>query len=430
MRIRDVASRFAILREARFRSLYLSRAVSYLGDDISPLALSFAVLAVTHSAAALGVVLAAETVPMLVLLLVGGVIGDRVSRKPLLVASGVVRGTSKGILAVLLALGVAGLPAMVVLAAVSGLAAAFSGPAADGVVPMVVDRERLVDANALFQMTVGAAMLVGPLIAALLVVTVGAWLAVGVDGLSFVLSAALMLRIPLPAASRAAMPTTFTHDLAAGWRAFRSQRWASIPVAQHCLFHVFVMAPTFTLGVVVAEERLGGAGAWGVILAAGGAGSMLGGALALWHRPARPLVAVALGTMAVAPQVALLAVPASTAAIAAAAVLSGTGIVYQMVVFNAVQQERVAGDLFARFNSYSMLASLAGVPIGYLLVGPLSAALGTSRTLWLAALVAVGSSLALLAVPEIRRFRWLPDENAGPGLVVTLPAVETPASWE
>ena len=81
----------SLFQSADFRWLFLAKTVSNIGNDLAPLALSFAVLSVTDSAAALGYVLAAQSFPLVGLLLVGGVVSDRVSRKKLMVAMDVAK---------------------------------------------------------------------------------------------------------------------------------------------------------------------------------------------------------------------------------------------------------------------------------------------------------------------------------------------------
>ena len=91
-----------VLRERSFRSLFFARALSLLGDGIVPVALAFAVLGIERSATALGIVLAAQSVPRVTLMLVGGVFGDRLPRRTVMLVSDLVRFLSQGLIAVLL----------------------------------------------------------------------------------------------------------------------------------------------------------------------------------------------------------------------------------------------------------------------------------------------------------------------------------------
>lgn len=95
-------SALALLRQGQFRRIFLAQSTSTLGDQIAPIAVAFAVLEVTGSGAALGLVLAARTLPMVVFLLLGGAWADRPPRKSIMVVSDLVRLVTQGIFAVLL----------------------------------------------------------------------------------------------------------------------------------------------------------------------------------------------------------------------------------------------------------------------------------------------------------------------------------------
>ena len=137
-------------------------------------ALAFAVLEITDDPTALGQVLAAHTVPMVLLLLWGGVIGDRFSRARLLQFSNLTSALSQGAIAVLVITGTAELWMLLVLSVVHGAVSAVSFPALASIMPSLVAREQLQRANALVSLVRGSSMVFGPSVAALLVVTVGA----------------------------------------------------------------------------------------------------------------------------------------------------------------------------------------------------------------------------------------------------------------
>lgn len=145
--------RLGVLHERTFRSLYFARALSLLGDGVVPLALAFAVLSLDRSATALGVVLTASAIPRVGLLLVGGVVGDRVSRRNVMLATDLLRFGSQASAAFLLISGHAQLWHLALLAFVNGCGTAFFMPASTGLLPQVVPEERLQEANALFSLS-------------------------------------------------------------------------------------------------------------------------------------------------------------------------------------------------------------------------------------------------------------------------------------
>lgn len=188
-------ARLGPLAEPQFRRLYLARAFSLFGDALVPVALAFAVLAVDRSPTALGFVLASRFVSLVVFLLVGGVIGDRLSRKGVLIASDLVRFGAQSITAWLLITAHARVWELVALAFVYGMGEAFFRPTSTGFVPETVSQARLQQANALLAMTTSTWTVVGPVVAGVMVTTVGAGWAIGADALTFLVSALFVWQI-------------------------------------------------------------------------------------------------------------------------------------------------------------------------------------------------------------------------------------------
>ena len=145
------------LREPRFRLLYFAQTASVVGDNVSPIAIAFAVLGLTGSATDLGLVLAARSLPMVLLVVPAGALADRYGRGRIVIASDVVSLASQGGLAALFLAGQAHLWQVIVLQAIYGSAAALFLPASSGLVPETVSTERLQQANALRYLTIGAA---------------------------------------------------------------------------------------------------------------------------------------------------------------------------------------------------------------------------------------------------------------------------------
>lgn len=119
-----------------------------LGSSIAPIALVFAVLDVSDAATAVGVVLAARSIPNVVFLLIGGVISDRLPRKVVLIVANTVSGLTQALAAVLVLSGHAQIWQLVVIEAVNGIASAFVLPAMMGILPSILDRSELPQANA------------------------------------------------------------------------------------------------------------------------------------------------------------------------------------------------------------------------------------------------------------------------------------------
>jgi len=395
------------LAERNFRLFFLSRTISLLGSSLAPIALAFAVIDLTGSPSDLGLVLAAIVVPQLVFLLVGGIWADRLPRHLTMIAADLVSGAAQGAIALLLLTDRAEIWHLIALGVIRGTASAFFFPASTGLVPQVVTPGRLQQANALLGLsrngtTVGGAALGGALVAA-----VGPGWTLAIDALTFGLGAAFLSTLRLPRDARLA-GRRFLAELAEGWQEFRSRTWLWSVVAQFAVMNAFATGAFFVLGPFVAERSLGGAASWGLILAAQAAGMVLGGLISLRYRPERPLLTGTLTLLVTAPPLALLAQAAPLPAIALAAVVAGIASELYQVLWLTTLQQHIPADKLSRVSSYDWLGSLALAPVGAALIGPLSAAIGTTETLWAAAVIVVVTTLAVLAVSDVRNLRALP----------------------
>lgn len=396
--------RLGPLEEREFRLLFSGQAVSVLGDGVAPLAIAFAVLEVTGSAVDLGLVLAAQTIPFLLFLLVGGVWADRLARQRVMLVSDLVRAAAQGTLAMLLLFGHPGLWEFVVLEAVYGTAEAFFRPAAVGFLPEVISPRRLQQANAFFGMSTSVSRVLGPALAALLVATLGSGSAIGFDALTFLVSASFLLRLRAagrPRAETARRP--FVRELAEGWGELRSHTWLWAIILESTLFLFLSIAPFQVLGPTLARNSLGGASAWGLITAGLGLGTIIGSSLALRFRPKRPMfVAMALHPLVV-PVFVLLALEAPVPAIATGALVGGIELGLFGALWETTLQQHVPADKLSRVSSYDWLGSVALMPLGQILAGPVSNAIGIRTTLMGSGLAVLVLTGAMLAIPDVRR---------------------------
>jgi MFS family permease len=410
-----------VLREPKFRLLWIGQATSTLGDGLVPVALSFAVIGtLDRSATALGVVLAAHMLPLVAFVLVGGVWADRLPRQLVMLGSDVVRGVTQAIAAVLLLTGAAELWHLVVLVAIYGTAEAFFQPAATGLVPATVSPERLQQANAMIGLSRSSAFVVGPAIAGAIAATTNPGIVFVADAATFVISALSLALLRPSRAERPAERQSFFADLAAGWRELVAHKWLWVIVIWASTFLGIVVAPFLTLGPVVAKESLGGASAWGMIAAGWGAGSLGGFLLALRWKPARPMLVCSLLVLLAAPPLALLALEAPAPVIAAAQVVGGTGMGFFSAVWMTTLQQHVREEALSRVSAWDWLGSFVFLPLGFVLAGPVSAAVGISTTLWASAAFAVLSTFVVLLVPEVRNLRRL-DEPEPEAVLASLP---------
>jgi predicted MFS family arabinose efflux permease len=276
-------------------------------------------------------------------------------------------------------------------------------PAEVGLVPQTVPAERLQQANALQGMTRNVVGVLGPAIGGVVVVLATPWLALAIDAVSFFVCAEILRRITVPPRADADAPGFFA-ELREGWQEFASRTWLWASVLFFGIGNL-TFAGWNVLGPAIADDRLGGAGAWATILTASGVGAVTGGVLAIRFRPQRPMVACVLAAMLISLQTLALALGAPTWAIAAAAFCGGLGIAVHLTLWFTVFQQRVPERAQSHVASYDTLGSFVLMPLGAALVGPLAAAIGLTETLWLCLVVMWASWLAILTLPSVWAIR-------------------------
>jgi MFS family permease len=391
----------APLREREFRLLFAGRTVSLVGTAIAPVALAFAVIDLTGSKTDLGLILACREIPLVVFLLVGGIWADRIPRNRLMMSANVISAFGQASTAALLITGNAEVWHLAALAAVNGGASAFYYPASFGVIPQTVPAPLLQQANALLQLALNTAMIGGAALAGFLVAAVGPGWAIAIDAGTYLLAAGLVALMRLPAVLREAS-SNFVRELAVGWREFRSRTWLWVIVLQFSFLLMVTMGAFSVLGPVVADEELGGAKAWGAILTAQAAGLLAGGFLGLRYRPRRMLVVATLGILLTPAPLIALGFPLGVPAIMAIAFVGGVGNQVFGLLWQTTMQQEIPPEKLSRVYSYDALGSIGLVPLGYALAGPVAEAFGVRATLWGAAAIGVGVTLAVLFVHDVR----------------------------
>ena len=397
-----------VLGERNFARYLAAVTVSTLGSGISTVALAFAVLGF-GSATDLGIVLLAREIPVVILLLLGGVFADRIPRQRILVGTDLVKGIAQGATAIVLVSGNAHVWNVALLQTLFGLAAAFSRPATTGLIKEAASDARLQEANALLGLSSSVFSIAGPAIGALIVAAGSPAWALAIDALTFFASAAFIGSMRLMALVRVASASVLA-DLRDGWREFVQRSWAVAMVASFGLFQLTYFPALLVLGPVVAKEHLGGATAWGLILAIESAGSVLGGLVALRMRVRRPLVVCQLFVLPAGVLLASLAVPLPLLALVAVSFVNGIGFAVGNIFWFTALQRNVPEHALSRISSFDWLGSVALNPIGYALIGPIAAWLGTSETLLGAAVLNAAVCITVVLLPSVRNLTLNPQQ--------------------
>jgi hypothetical protein len=400
------------LRNRSFRLLFGARAISYVGTYLAPIAVAFAVLDLGGSATEVGSSFAAWTVAQVATLALGGVAGDRLPRRTVMIASDAASFCVRAAMGVLLVTGQAHIWELIVLQALGGAAVAFYSPAAAGLVRETVPAELLQQANSLLGIARFAAFPLGAAAGGSIVATVGSGTALLFDAGTYGTSALLLSGVAV--SSQARRGASVLHELREGWSAFVEHTWVWVVSVWIAFYFLVTYAPFFVLGPVIAKSSMHGAGSWGIVVTGEGIGSLLGAVAGLRARFRRPLVACGLVFLPTALQSALLAYHVSAFWLAPAAACAGFGFSFGSIIFETAVQQTVAPEKISRVGAFNWLSAMAFLPAGYALAGPVGAAVGLRGYLLFGAGWLVLSTIVVFTQPSVRGFRSAPVPEAAP----------------
>ena len=393
--------RVRVLRDRDFALFFAGYATSLLGTSASALAVSFAVLDDGGTASDLGVVLAAGIVPQVLFMLGGGVLADRLGRRPVMLGADATRCAAQAVLAGTVLAGRPALWVFILLAMARGTGDAVFTPALSGLTVELAPRDDLVNANALLSAARSAAVVAGPSLAGVLVALAGPGTVIALDAGSYAVSLLALASLRLPAA-RIRAAHSYLGDLRDGWAEFRGRAWLVITTVQFTLFNLLTWGPYLLLGPVLSRDYLGGAGAWGAIMACYGGGSVLGAVAALGRSPRRPMIAATVATFGYGVPCALLALAAPVAAVAAGALVAGAGSALGGTFAAAAEQQQLPPGVLARVSAFQTVTAFAFGPLAFAAAGPVAAVVGARALLGFGAAWSTLSSAVVLAVPAVR----------------------------
>jgi hypothetical protein len=388
-----------------------------IGDGVYVVALAWQVYDLSNSPTALSVVGVAWTLPLAAFVLVGGIVTDRVERRRVMIAADLVRVLAAGTIGILTMAGAVELWHLIVLAAVFGSGEAFFGPAFSSIVPQIVPRHLLLEANSLDQFIRPLAfMLVGPALGGWIVAVLGPGEAFLLNAATFAVSAgAILLMRPRPLPRGQAEERSVLRELREGLAFVRAHTWLWVTLLAAAVFLLAYWGPLDVLVPFRVRNDLGGgADDFGLVLACGGIGSILA-ALFVGHRglPRRHItfmyLAWTLGSFA------LVGFGVATAVwqMMVIAVAEGACFTAGLIVWGTLVHTLVPTGLLGRVTSLDWFVSTSLVPVSFALTGPIAAGLGVEATLVAAGIAAAAATLVCLFVPGVRDTEkgGVPNEN-------------------
>jgi MFS family permease len=393
-----------VLRERDFRLLWLGQTASTVGDRLVFVALALYVTEI-GTPTDVGIVLAAHAFPLVAFVLLGGVWADRLPRNKVMVATDLIRFSAHALLAVLIFSGTVEIWQIVAIEAVFGAAEAFFRPAYTGLMPQTVPEDLLQEANAATALVNTMAEFTGPALATALVLGAGAGWAFALDAATFLVSAALLSRVRPRRRGTVKQASSMLVDLREGFQEFRARTWVWATVTIFSFLLIFALAPYVVLGATVAEDVYGSRGFYGVLAAALGLGTIAGALVGLRWRPERPILAAFVVNLGWPAAILVFAAGAPRPLLVALFALAGVGLSLFEVWWHTTMAQRIPPHALSRVSSYDWIGSLALLPLGYVLAGPIGEAVGPAEVMLVGAAIGVAIASIGFAVPDVWRLR-------------------------
>jgi len=380
-------------------------AVSLLGDGVFLVAVAWQAYEISNSPSALAYIGVATSLPQVLLLLVGGAVGDRFARRTILICADLARGAAVAVLSVAVESGHARLYELCAAGAIIGTATAFAAPTFDALVPQLVAETQLTQANAIEQFVRPAALqLAGPALGGIAVALLRPAGSFALDAASFAFSALCIWRItPRPAPPERG-GTSLRQEMVAGLGYVRGRSWLWATFLSATVTYLLFLGPTQVLLPYIVRNALHeGAAAYGTVLAIGGAGALAGALFAGQRRhPQHAMVWIYTAWTVATLAVAGYGLASDAAGLAGAAFVVNGAEAAGTVVWATLKQRRVANAMLGRVSSIDWCISTALLPLSYAIAAPAAHLFGARGTLLLAGTVGAVVTLGFLWVPGVR----------------------------
>jgi len=396
----------SLFAHREFRLLLAGQSLSTLGDRLVFVALALYVTEI-GSPSDVGIVLASHAVPLVGFLLIGGVWADRLPRHLVVVTTDVIRFGLHALLALLIFTGTVEIWHIAVIEACFGTAEAFYRPAFTGLVPQTVPEEEIQPARAAFGTVETMAEFAGPALATALVLGVGPGWAFALDAATFLVSAVFLVRLRPRKRGEPAERTTVLAELREGWTEVRSHTWIWVIVGVFSLGLLTAFGPWMTLGPTISQETYDTRAVYGILVSAMGAGTIVGALIGFRWKPEFPMRMGMLLALGLPISLGLFGLGLPVAVLLPVFVFAGSGIALFDIWWHTALAERVPPHMLSRVTAYDWMGSLALLPIGYVLAGPLGEALGAVEVLSVGSAIALAALAGALLFRDVRQLRRL-----------------------
>ena len=392
-----------ILAQRYVKRFLLARFISNFGNGMSPIALAFGILHMRGgSPTELGWVLGASSTTMLIMAPFGGVIADKFGRVKMMGLTDLWGSIPLYMQCAFFATGHVPVWVFLVANINFGLMWGIFWPAQSGVMPAICKEEALQKANALTNFMSNAAMIMGAAIGGIIVATLGSTTGLVIDAATFSLSGIIVLSFSHVVPKRAENDNSMLDDLVHGWRVFLSYRWIVAVVAGFGFITMAWAMGENVLGPLISLKYFNGAKSWAFVLTCESVGFLVGSVIGLKIKLKYPMRFMMAITSTLAIYMWALVRPQSLLFIAASAFIWGIALDLWASVWTTAMVRQVPRESLSRVSSFDAMGSFLFRPVGLMIAGPLSAAIGIPRSMEISAGVVVLVVVLVLLVPEVR----------------------------
>jgi len=356
------------LRNAKYRLWLIGGTISFLGDQFYMVALPWLILQQTGSAVAMGTVMMAGSIPRALLMLMGGVLSDRMSARKIMMTTATARTICVAVIGILVWFGVLHMWELYALAVIFGVADAFAAPASTAYLPSLLQPEQLVAASSVSQSTAQLTTIVGPVPAGFVIKALGVAWAFFVDAVSFLFIIGALWKLPdppkSPAARKAVWPAIAEGIAYVG---------RDVPLRSLMLLAMtmnFCFTGPVSIGLTyLTKNRFGSPAILGTLMSAVAAGSLLGALLAGVWKIRRRGVLMLLVAAALAPCLGSIGLMDRVWPLASVLFVIGVLAALMNVHISAWVMQRIDAAVRGRVASVLMLATFGIMPISFAVAG-------------------------------------------------------------
>lgn len=369
---------------------------------MSGVALAFAVLHIDNSPTALGWVVAAFTIPMVVFMLLGGAVADVLPRALVLRGCNLILGVAQAVAAVLVLTGVARVWHLVVLQFIAGTVFAVGYPAFHGMVPILLPEVERKQAFLLLGQADSGLRIMGPAIAGIITAVGNPGWALAVDAATFFLASVFLSLLRIPARAGDVERQPVLREMVSGWQFARRLGWV-IPVACFSLiYNALISGGLNVLGPVIAVGTVGSQG-WGFARSAQAFGLFLFAFVLARATIRRPLIACQYGFASSALPLLVLGLFAREIPLVLAFFVAGCGSAVINLSWSMTVQEKIPENMLSRIMAIDGFFSFVAMPLGELLAGPTAAHFGAQHVAVAAGVLCIVTCGVAVTCPVLRR---------------------------